>query len=249
MPSPVTALVGGAATLISGRQQSRAASQAAGVQAAASQVGIDEQRRQFDALREILAPYVQVGLGAIEGLQPYADVGTPALQQQQALAGILGPGAQQQAISALESSPLFQAQVRQGEDALLQQASATGGLRGGNIQAALAQFRPQMLNAEIDRHYSRLGGLTALGHLTQQNLASIGQASAAGVGAAGMQTGANVANLMAQQGAAVAGGRLGSAAANVGMLNAIPQGLMAYYGMTGRSPFGGFGGFGGSGAF
>jgi hypothetical protein len=79
----------------------------------------------------------------------------------------------------------------------LQQAAATGGLRGGNIQAALAQFRPQVLSGLIEQQYGRLGGLTQLG-----------QASAAGVGSAGMQTGTNVSNLIQQQGAAQAGGAL-----------------------------------------
>ena len=122
---------------------------------------------------------------------------------------------------------MFQAQVRQGEEALLQRASATGGLRGGNIQAALAQFRPQMLQAEIERQYGRLGGLT-----------SLGQQSAVGVGTAGQAMGGNVANLLAQQGAAQAGGALGQATAVGNVLSAVPQGLGMYYGLTGQSPFG-----------
>ena len=238
MPDPVTGLIAGGATLLGGMMQADAAGDAAAAQGAASAAGIAEQRRQFDAIRELLKPYVETGTQAIGGLQPYAAAGAPALAQQQALAGLAGPSAQRAAISALESSPLFQAQVRQGEEALLSRASATGGLRGGNIQAALAQFRPQMLQSEIEKQYSRLGGLTALGQTTSQNLAQLGQASAAGVGSAGMQTGANIANLMAQQGAAQAGGILGQSAAMGGVLSAIPQGIGAYYGLTGQSPFG-----------
>jgi hypothetical protein len=58
---------------------------------------------------------------------------------------------------------------------------ATGGLRGGNVQAALGQFQPQLLAQLIDQQYSRLGGLT-----------SIGQNAAAGVGNAGMSTGNSI---------------------------------------------------------
>lgn len=239
MPDPITGLVAGGASLLSSGMQADAAGDAAAAQGAASEAGIAEQRRQFDAVQKILEPYVKAGTGALGGLSPYAAAGTPALQQQQALLGLSGTGAQQQAISALESSPLFQAQVRQGEEAMLQQASATGGLRGGNTQAALAQFRPQMLAAEIDRQYSRLGGMTALGQTTQQNLASLGQASAAGAGASGMQSASNIANLMAQQGAAQAGGILGQSAAYGGLLSSIPQGLAMFGGMAGGSPFGG----------
>lgn len=214
MPDPITGLIAGGTTLLGGMMQADAASEAAGAQSASAAAGVAEQRRQFDAIRELLKPYVEVGV--------------PALEQQRALAGLDGAGAQQAAISALESSPLFQAQVRQGEEALLQRASATGGLRGGNIQAALAQFRPQMLQSEIERQYSRLGGLT-----------SLGQQSAVGVGTAGQAMGSNVANLLAQQGAAQAGGTLGQAAAYGNVLSAVPQGLGMYYGLTGQSPFGG----------
>ena len=53
--------------------------------------------------------------------------------------------------------------VQQGQDAILQNASAIGGLRGGNTQAALAQFRPALLSQLIAEQYNRLGGLSSLG--------------------------------------------------------------------------------------
>jgi len=162
------------------KQAGQAAEQAGQLQYQASMAGVEEQRRQFDKLVELMAPYVAAGEGGMAG--------------QQALVGLKGPEAQQQAISALEQSPEFASLVQQGENALLQQASATGGLRGGNTQAALAQFRPQILSALIEQQYGRLGGLT-----------KIGQASAAGQAAAGMETGSNVANLLQQGGAAQAG--------------------------------------------
>jgi len=158
------------------------------------QAGIDEQRRQFDEITKLLAPYREAGVGAIG--------------QQQALLGLGAPGAQQQAIEALQSSPQFQALQQQGENAILQNASATGGLRGGNVQGALAQFRPALLSSLISQQYERLGGLT-----------NVGQASAARQAAFGQQTGANVANLMGQQGQAQAGGILGQQQALTGGIN------------------------------
>ena len=112
------------------------------------------------------------------------------------------------AISALEAGPEFQALTQAGEEAILQSAAATGGLRGGQTQAALAQFRPQVLSSLINQQYSRLGGLTALGQTTTQNVAQLGQAAAAGQAAAGQQTAANISNLFGQQGAAQAGAAL-----------------------------------------
>lgn len=238
MPDPVTALVVGGSQLVGGMMQADAASEAAGIQGAASQQGIEEQRRQFDAMRELLKPYTEAGIPALAGLQPYAQAGAPALEQQQALLGLRGPEAQRAAIAGIEGGAGYQSQVQAGEEALLQRASATGGLRGGNIQGALAQFRPQMLQQEIEKQYGRLGGLADIGRITQQNLAQIGQSSAAGTGAAGLQTGTNVANLLSQQGAAGAGGVLGEAKAYGQLFNMPAQFLGMQYGAGGKAGMG-----------
>ena len=238
MPDPVTALVVGGSQLIGSSMQASAAGDAAAIQSGAAEAGIAEQRRQFDAMRELLKPYTEVGVPALKGLQPYAEAGAPALEQQQALLGLRGPEAQRAAIAGIEGGAGYQAQVQAGEEALLQRASATGGLRGGNIQAALGQFRPQMLQQEIERQYGRLGGMADIGRVTQQNLAQIGQSSAAGTGSAGLQTGTNVANLLSQQGAALAGGELGEAKAYGQLFNLPAQ----FLGMQmGGGKAGGFG--------
>jgi hypothetical protein len=213
MPDPITGLIVGGSQLLGGMMQSDAASEAAGIQAGAAGEGIAEQRRQFDALQALLKPYTEAGL--------------PALQQQQALLGLQGPEAEQAAIERIRGGETFQALAQQGEEALLQRASATGGLRGGNIQGALAQFRPALLNQAIEQQYGRLGGMTTLG-----------QRSAAGVGAAGMESGTNVANLLAQQGAARAGGELGEAKAFSGLFNLPAQVLGFQYGAGGKAGMG-----------
>jgi hypothetical protein len=171
------------------KQAGKAAEAGAATQAAAAGAGIEEQRRQFDKLVELMSPYVAAGV--------------PALTAQQALVGLQGPEAEQAALERITGGSTFQELARQGEEALLQRASATGGLRGGNIQGALAQFRPQLLNQLIEQQYTQLGGLT-----------NIGQASAVRQAAAGQQTGLNVANLLANQAAATAGGQV--ARGNVG---------------------------------
>ena len=173
------------------KQQGKAAERAAQIQAGASDQAIAEQRRQFDTLIELMSPYVTSG--------------NQAIGQQGALIGLGGQQAQQDAISQLEQSPMFASLLRQGENAMLQNASATGGLRGGNTQSALMQFRPDLLAQVINDQYSKLGGLT-----------QIGQASAAGQASAGMQNASNIGALLADRGAALAGGQLakGSVARN-----------------------------------
>jgi len=213
MPDPITALVVGGSQLIGSSMQASAAGDAAAIQSGAAQAGIEEQRRQFDAMRELL--------------KPYTEAGQPALEAQQAFLGLKGPEAERAAIERIKGGETFQALASQGEEALLQRASATGGLRGGNIQGALAQFRPQLLSSLIEQQYGRLGGMTQLG-----------QRSAAGVGAAGMESGANVANLLAQQGAAQAGGALGQAQA-YGQLFHLPAQMLGFqYAAGGKAGLG-----------
>ena len=241
MPNPVVAIASSA--VLGSATQSRAASKAAGAQERAAEMGVEEQRRQFDEIQKLLAPYVGAGQQAISGFQPFQEAGAQAFEQQQALAGLRGPEAQQAAIAQIEQSPFLQAQVRQGEEAMLQRASATGGLRGGNIQAALAQFRPQMLQQAIEQQYGRLGGFAGTGLGVTEQLYRGGQASAANQASAAGTMGGNVANLLQQQGAAQAGGALGRAAPFVQFAQ-LPGQLAGYQMATGRNMFGNL--FGGS---
>lgn len=209
------ALLGGsiAGGLLSSSAQRSAAGTAAAAQTAAAEMGIEEQRRQFDAVQALLRPYVEAG--------------TSALGQQLALAGVAGPEAQQAAIAALEQGPEFQALTRQGEEAILQRAAATGGLRGGNVQASLAQFRPQVLASLIEQQYGRLGGLTATG-----------QASAAGQATAAQTMGSNITNLLQQQGAAAAGSALARGQATANMWGDITGTIGQIAGMSTGGVFG-----------
>ena len=208
------AVVGSAVvtSVVSSNAQKKAANRAASAQEQSAQLGIDEQQRQFDAVQKLLAPYVNAGTGA--------------LSAQQNLIGLGGADAQRSAISQLEQSPQFGALMRQGEQGILANASATGGLRGGNTQGALAQFRPALLSSLIEQQYGRLGGLT-----------SLGQNAAAGTGNAGMQTGNNITQLLGQQGAAQAGAALAAGKANAGMYNAIGQGIGTIGGMYASGAF------------
>lgn len=203
-------LVGG---MISSNAQSDAASAAAGAQTAASQAGIAEQQRQFDAIQKLLSPYVSAGSGALTG--------------QQNLIGLNGNDAQQQAINGLQQSPQFTSALKLGENSILSNASATGGLRGGNVQGALAQFSPQLLSQMINDQYSRLGGIT-----------SMGQNSAVMQGNAGMQTGNNVTQLLGQVGQAQAGNALAQGRATAGWVNSATGALGQFAGMGGFNGWG-----------
>lgn len=199
----------GGATLVSGYMGQKAAGKAADAQSAASEAGIAEQQRQFEAIQKLLNPYVQ---GGYKGLAGQMD-----------LLGTNGAGAQQTAIDALKGSPQFTSLLAQGENSILANASATGGLRGGNTQAALAQFSPALLAQTIEQQYGRLGGLS-----------SMGQNAAAGVGNAGMNTGNQISALLQQQGAAQAGGYLAQGKAWSSIPSAIGSGMGLFNGLGGK---------------
>ena len=260
--SAVAAAVVGSA-VIGGVVASGASSKAAKAQTQAAELSAAEQRAAREQLTQLLAPYTAAGTPALQSQMNLLGIGGGAFNPQAYLqanpdvaAGFqqtggnfatpeeyaqwhyenygkaegrpatLTSGAEQQqaAISQFEQSPMFQALARQGEMGITQNASATGGLRGGNVQGALAQFRPALLNQQIQQQFQNLGGISALG-----------QSSAAGVGAGGMQAANQIGNAYTQAGQAQAGGYLGQANAITGALGQI----------GGFAAGGGFGGFGG----
>lgn len=212
-----TAVIGGSViTGVGGYlAQKGAAEEAAGAQRSASESAIAEQRRQQAEAERLLAPYMQAGQGA--------------LGQQQALLGLLGPEAQKAAISQLEGSPQMQAMLAQGENAILQNASATGGLRGGNTQAALAEFRPQLLSQLIQQQMAGLGGLSGMGQQAAMGTAGFGQQSAANIGNQYGAMGQAAAGAAMAQGQGMANlfGGIGGSLGTLGGLGAMGKGPFA----------------------
>jgi hypothetical protein len=233
MPDPVTgvigatSLVGAGTSLISSSQQASAAKKASQAQAGSYQEAAGEARGAYADIANLL--------------QPYADAGKPALQQMMAASGLSGPEAQQAYISGVQAGPEFQALVRQGEEAILQRAAATGGVRGGNVQGALAQYRPQVLSQLLQQQYGRLGGLTDVG---RQATGAIGQARE--------NEATRIANALVGAGSATAGGITAAGAARAQGIQGIGQGLSGVLGSLAgglggtrlpAQPAGGFGGY------
>lgn len=173
-----------------------AANTAAAAQTQAAQMGIDEQRRQYDTTRSDLLPWMTQGQNAANA--------------QGALLGLSGPEAQQAAITAQQNSPLYQSLFANGQNTLLQNASATGGLRGGNTQGALANFGRDTLAQVIEAQLTRLGGVSEQG-----------QSAAAQTGALGANSANAIATLLGQQGSAAAGAATAAGGANAAMIKDI----------------------------
>lgn len=204
-------------SLSANAEKKNSAKAAERAQRQAAEKGINEYRT---ALEEI-----QKSLG------PWTETGKSALTAQSDLLGLNGPEAQQAAISALRDSPVFKTMMQESQNTVLQNASATGGLRGGNTEAALATLSPKILGALSQQRLSDLSGLA------QSGLGAIGSLNSGRLFGAGA-----ISELFGNMGAAKAGQALAYGAANIQLgkeLNSQVQSATSGMGSSG----GGGGGF------
>lgn len=181
-----SAAVGFAASTISSNNNKAAIQGASDAQTQSNREAIAAQREQFDKIMQNLSPFISGGKSALGGLFD--------------LLGLSGADKQSSAISGIENSPEFQALSKQGEEAILQNASATGAVRGGNVQEALAQYRPNLLSSLINDRYNKLSSIAQMGESAAAGAGSFGQNYASNVGNLAIQQGNNSANaVLAQQ--------------------------------------------------
>lgn len=155
------------------------------------------QAAQLDFLNRALT--AQQGQAAQDrtDLAPFRESGVAALGSRDNLLGLHGAEAQQTGIDQVMASPWYQALYRNGLEANLQNASATGGLRGGNEVRSLADFGSDTLATSIDRMLAQLTGAVNTG------------LGATGTGIqAGQNTTNAIANNLGAQGQVTAGGIL-----------------------------------------
>jgi hypothetical protein len=214
-PVVVAAGITAAGAIGGGLIASHGARSAANAQQDAAQAGIDEQRREYDQTRTDLLPWLNAGHTALGGMLD--------------ILGLNGGDKQQVAITGIQNSPEFASLNRVGTEAILQNASATGGLRGGNVQASLYNQRSDLLAQLIDQQFARLGGISGAGAGVGSNLGQLGQGSANAIS-----------QLLGNMGAARAGGALGSAQG----LGMALNGVTNFFGSPGviSGIFGGGGG-------
>ncbi len=158
----------------------------------------------YDATGRIQQTQGQVGdlyKQGLQMLQPYQQQGGQANQLQAALSGALGPEAQQQAYAQYNQSPGTQFLQKQGEQAVLRNASAAGGLGGGNTLRALQEYGTGLAQQDFANSFARLGQVADRGY----------GAATTGAGLQGQQAGIQSglgqfsANIPLQQSQALAG--------------------------------------------
>ena len=186
------AVVGAAGSAVAG-------SEAAGATTNASNASIAEQNQALTQQATLSAPY--------------RGVGTAAIGQYEDLLGI-GPGANAQTIQeALAATPGYQFTQQQGEQGIVNQASAAGGI-SGNTLTALDQYNTGLADSTYQNALSNAAGAVGLGQA-----AAAGQAANIGTAAG------NISSTLQNQGTNLANIDIGTAA---GISKAIGGGANNY---------------------
>ncbi len=147
-----------------------------------SEIAAQGQREALEYLKETEAIPQQFREGALQALG-----GAFGLEG--------GTGSQQAIIDRAQESPLYQAILggqQAGEESILRNAAATGGLRSGNVQSNLYDYNTQLQNkALLESFNQQMTGLQGLGQLPSNanaiasGMAGIGDTLAQGQIAAG----------------------------------------------------------------
>ena len=139
-------------------------------------------------------------------LAPWLISGQLANAQQGNLVGLNGGAQQQAAIDQLKASPLYTSLFNNGQNAILANASATGGLRGGNTERSLYGLGNDTLAQLIQSQLGNLGGISALGAQTGTGLGALGAANTSSIQSLLGSIGANnAAGTLANAGTQAAG--------------------------------------------
>jgi hypothetical protein len=203
MPDPVTGTIAAVATIGGGYMQSRAAKDAASIQARAAADAMDQERAMYQQGREDLAPYREQGYTAlkdIERMKPF-------------LTAQFGP---EQFGQYLDPSMAFR--QRLGTQATERLANIGGGAISGNTLRALTDYGQNLASTEYGNAFNRFQTERSNIYSTLANIAGMGQGAVNTGVTAGQNFAAGQTGLITGQAAANAAGTVGSANAYAGAL-------------------------------
>jgi len=155
------------------------------------------EQAQLEYLNRAIALQEQQNQWAQSQYEPYLQSGRRGLDEFAASIGANGQAAQEEFLTGVQSSPVLAAAIRNGQEAILQNGSATGGIRGGNMQRGLADFNADQYVNEMMRQQQQLYALAGMGLGSTDSAVGFGQQSAN-----------NISNIYGQQGQVRAGGIL-----------------------------------------
>jgi hypothetical protein len=136
------------------------------------------QAAEVDALNKAMG-IQQANLQQTRGdLAPEFGLGNSAIGAYGDLTGANGNDKWSAALAALKDSPLYQSLFRNGQETLLQNASATGGMRGGNTERGLADFGSDTLSTTLQQRLQELMASIGIGTQAKGVAAGVGMNTA-----------------------------------------------------------------------
>lgn len=211
------AVIGGAASIISGNKAAKAQTEGTNAAIAASerttQAQIEEARRQYDQTRADWAPYRDVGYGALGKLAAMYGVNSDSKGY-----GYVGDG-------GFTASPGYEFRRDEALKAIDRGAVARGNYYSGGHDKAVMRYADGLAASEYDAYASRIAQLAGIGQ------AATGSTAAAGQGASNAIMGAYGANgQMVGNAAMAAGNARASSYANTGnAINSTVNNLASLY--------------------
>lgn len=246
----VTGALGAGAAVLSSDNQASAAKSAAQTQASAANQAAQIQQTEFNTTTANEAPYLQAGNTSLNALMTQLGLGpggTGTGPLTQSFTPYQAPAPFNFNPQNLQNTPGYQFQLQQGEQAITDQASAVGGVGGGNTLKALTTFGQGLAGTEYQNAYTNalnayntnsansyqawLANQQGNQNVQQQNtnnlqtLAGSGQNAAANLGSLGNASAATIGNDLTSGAAATAAGTIGAANANASGLSSVTNSL------------------------
>ncbi len=172
-----SAVIGAGGAYIASEAAGEAAETSAEGQEKAARIQAQSQREQLDYLKEINALPTELR--------------NEALTQLGGLSGIGDKNTQQEILDRAKSSPYYQEMMagqEAGQESIMRSASATGGLRSGNVQAGLYDYSSRLQNQALSSAYGQeltnlrgLAGLPTGQESISQTMGAIGSTQAQGI--------------------------------------------------------------------
>lgn len=188
------------------------------------------QLQMFEQTEQNEAPFLQAGTGALPFLQ--AGIGTGG-------GNVTGTGPLNApfTLADFKNSPGYEFQMNQGENAILNSASATGGVKSGNTLKGLTSYGEGVANQDYWNAYNAYVNAQNQKFDQLQTVAGSGQNAAGNLGALSSQVGQSVGNNIVGAGNASAAGTIGLANAAGSGLNGLSSTAMLYQILNNNSGF------------
>lgn len=216
-----------AATVYSANRGAGAATDAASIQAAASQYAADVQKAMFEKQNTQQTGYRAAGQNALANIgalgtgqyQRYDEAGNPVGTPE------TGTGYLQKRFTAKDFAegidPSYAWRLQQGEEATRRAANVGGGQISGNTLKALNDYSQNSASTEYANAFNRFQTERGNIYNTLASIAGLGQTSLGQTGAQSATVAGNIGNAIQAGGAAQAAGIVGSANAYTGAVQSL----------------------------